>query len=90
MAKVMQQTGLSRSTIYLYISQGYFPKPISLGARAVGWISSEIEQWVAGRIAISRPTGAESHHDIFQNAKNGEGRGAPRKASNEVRGERVQ
>lgn len=42
--------GLSRSTIYLKISQGTFPKPISLGARAVGWVESEIAEWLAGRL----------------------------------------
>jgi len=35
---VKDRTGLSRSTIYLRISQGKFPKPVSLGGRAVGWI----------------------------------------------------
>ena len=40
----------SRSTIYLMISRGEFPKQISLGARAVGWLKSEIDQWVEFRI----------------------------------------
>lgn len=47
-------TGLSRSTIYLRVSQGSFPKPISLGARAVGWVESEITDWIAQRIQQSR------------------------------------
>lgn len=42
--------GLSRSSIYLKISQGTFPKPISLGARAVGWIESEVAEWLALQI----------------------------------------
>ena len=29
-------SGLSRSTVYLYIKQGLWPRPVSLGARAVG------------------------------------------------------
>ena len=36
---VKSRTGLSRSTIYLRISQNNFPAPISLGGRAVGWIA---------------------------------------------------
>lgn len=44
---VKARTGLSRSTIYLKISQGTFPKPVSLGARAVGWLESQIDDWVA-------------------------------------------
>ncbi len=51
---VKARTGLSRSTIYLRLSQGEFPKPISLGPRAVGWIESEITDWIAARIAASR------------------------------------
>lgn len=51
---VKARTGLSRSKIYLRISEGAFPKPVSLGARAVGWISSEIDGWVDQRIKQSR------------------------------------
>ena len=36
-------TGLSRSTIYLRMSEGSFPRQVNLGSRAVGWISSEID-----------------------------------------------
>lgn len=49
--QVQTRTGLSRSTIYLRISQGLWTKPISLGARAVGWPEHEIEAINAARIA---------------------------------------
>ena len=39
---VKARTGLSRSTIYLRISRGTFPAPVSLGGRAVGWIEAEV------------------------------------------------
>ena len=39
---VKTNTGLSRSTIYLRVAQGEFPKPVSLGGRAVGWPASEV------------------------------------------------
>lgn len=48
---VKSESGLSRSTIYLRIAQGLWPKPVSLGARAVGWPSSEIAAINAARIA---------------------------------------
>ena len=48
--QVENRTGLSRSTIYLRIQEGTFPKPISLGLRAVGWLESEIEAWLTSRI----------------------------------------
>ena len=51
---VKTRTGLSRSTIYLRISEGRFPKPISLGGRAVGWIEEEINDWLNQQINNSR------------------------------------
>jgi prophage regulatory protein len=51
---VKRSTGLSRSTIYLRIGQGTFPKPVSLGGRAVGWLEAEVQQWLQRRIETSR------------------------------------
>ena len=51
---VKSRTGLSRSTIYLRVKEGTFPSPISLGARAVGWIDAEIEKWLERQIESSR------------------------------------
>ncbi len=51
-------TGLSRSTIYLRVSQGVFPKPVNLGARAVGWIEAEIQEWLQHQIEFSRKENA--------------------------------
>ena len=48
---VKTNTGLSRSTIYLRVAQGEFPKPVSLGGRAVGWPASEVAALNAARIA---------------------------------------
>jgi prophage regulatory protein len=52
--EVKRSTGLSRSTIYLKIAQDAFPKPIPLGARAVGWLEAEIQDWLQRRIDASR------------------------------------
>ena len=52
--EVKKSTGLSRSSIYLRISEGTFPKPISLGGRAVGWLEAEIQDWLQRRIEASR------------------------------------
>ena len=51
---VKANTGLSRSTIYLRVAQGTFPRPVSLGARAVGWVEAEIQEWLQRRIEASR------------------------------------
>lgn len=55
---VKARTGLSRSTIYLRVSEGTFPKPVSLGGRAVGWIEAEIQQWLEQRIEARRKAAA--------------------------------
>ncbi|MDR0454839.1 MAG: AlpA family transcriptional regulator [Deferribacteraceae bacterium] len=47
-------TGLSRSTIYALIEQGKFPKQIKLSERSVGWLESEVQDWLKERISISR------------------------------------
>jgi len=54
---VKARTGLSRSTIYLRISEGNFPKPVSLGKRAVGWLESEVDDWLTSQIESSRREG---------------------------------
>jgi prophage regulatory protein len=52
--QVEARTGLSKSTIYQRVTDGTFPRPISLGARAVGWVESEISDWVSSKIKQSR------------------------------------
>lgn len=52
--EVKTRTGLGRSTIYLRIAQGSFPKSIALGERAVGWLESDLDEWINERIRQSR------------------------------------
>jgi prophage regulatory protein len=49
--QVELESGDPRSTMYLRISQGLWTKPISLGARSVGWPASEVAALNAARIA---------------------------------------
>ena len=51
MPAVKFESGLSRSTIYLRVSQGLWTKPVSLGTRAVGWPSDEVDSLNASRIS---------------------------------------
>ena len=51
--EVKRRTGLSRSSIYLAISKGQFPKSINLGERSVAWSSADIDNWIGERIAAS-------------------------------------
>ena len=52
--EVMHLTGLSKSTIYLYVNGGEFPPSVKLGTRRVGWREVEIQTWVRARILESR------------------------------------
>ena len=47
--QVKARTGLSRSTIYLRVKNQEFPKPISLGGRAVGWPEEDVQNWIEGK-----------------------------------------
>lgn len=60
---VEARTGLSRSTIYAKLRNNpkrpsdydpTFPRPISVGAKAVGWLSHEIDAWLNAQIEKSR------------------------------------
>lgn len=60
--EVSTKTGLSRSTIYAMLDpqdpkkryDPTFPKPITLGKRAVGFVSSEVDSWIEQKIFESR------------------------------------
>jgi prophage regulatory protein len=48
LVEVRTRIPYSRSTIYQLIAQSKFPKPISLGGRAVAWLESDIDEWITG------------------------------------------
>ena len=61
--QVEARTGLSRSTIYSKLKHNpkrpgdydpSFPVPISIGAKAVGWIESELDAWLTAQVEKSR------------------------------------
>lgn len=55
--EVIARTGLSRSTIYLMVADGRFPRQVRLGgSRSVAWIEAEVEGWMRERIEASRST----------------------------------
>jgi prophage regulatory protein len=53
--QVEELVGLRRSAIYALVAAGRFPAPIHLTVRAVAWLENEVFEWVAGRVAASRP-----------------------------------
>lgn len=50
--EVIASTTLSKSTIYAYVSEGRFPRPITLGLRSVAWIESEVNSWKSEQVAL--------------------------------------
>jgi len=52
--EVKVTTGLSKSTIYSRISEGTFPKQISLGPRLVVWVEADIQKWISEQVAGAR------------------------------------
>jgi prophage regulatory protein len=61
--QVEARTGLSRSTIYSKFRRNpkrpreydpTFPRPVSIGTRAVGWIEAEVDAWLNAQIQKSR------------------------------------
>ena len=54
LSEVLALTGLSLSTIYLRVEESTFPKQINLGSRAVGWLDSDVQNWLCDRISASR------------------------------------
>ncbi len=61
--QVEARTGLSRSSIYARLRHNpkrpgdydpTFPKPVSVGAKAVGWVEAEVEAWLVAQIQKSR------------------------------------
>ncbi len=49
--QTIEKTKLSRSTIYLLESRGEFPKKIKLSPRTMGFLESEVDQWLADKAA---------------------------------------
>ena len=41
--------GVSATTLYSWISEGRFPRPINLGANSVAWLQSEVDAYLEER-----------------------------------------
>lgn len=54
---VVAKCGLPISSVYELMEQGEFPKPIVLSKRRVGWVLSEVEDWLRQRIRATRELG---------------------------------
>jgi prophage regulatory protein len=50
--KVCYKTGLSRSSLYVAMKRGEFPKSVSIGKRSVAWKSTDIDEWIESRPVV--------------------------------------
>lgn len=53
--QVKSKVGLSRSSIYLAMCKGTFPRPVKLGIRAVGWLQTDVDAWISSKSAGVTP-----------------------------------
>jgi len=53
--EVIDKTGLGRSSIYRGMASRTFPSHYKLGSRAVGWLRSEVIDWLTTRQRANRP-----------------------------------
>ena len=56
--EVQTKTGLGASSIYAMMKNGEFPQCLNLSERRVAWIESDIDKWIAERVANHRATSA--------------------------------
>lgn len=52
--EVMKITGVGRSSLYKWISEGSFPRSFLLGSRAVGWFEGDVQIWLDSRVQSRR------------------------------------
>jgi len=51
---VLSRVGVSRGTLYLWVSEGRFPPSIAIGERARGWLESDVSAWIERKVAEGR------------------------------------
>jgi prophage regulatory protein len=54
LSEVQRRTGYSKAWIYRLLRESRFPKSVKIGARAIAFVESEVDDWINQRIAESR------------------------------------
>lgn len=52
MRELTRLIGLSKASIHRMVNAGKFPRGVSLGVKAVGWMRSDVERWIAERVSV--------------------------------------
>lgn len=64
--KVLERTGLGRSTVYKKMANGTFPVSVSLGGKSRGWVEAEVESWIRSCMDSRYTPAAHSAQDVFR------------------------
>ena len=61
---VLDRIGIGRSTLYELLAKGDFPASIPLGARSVGFLESDVDEWVEARVRRARGVQGEAEANL--------------------------
>ena len=54
LSQLKQQLSVSRSSIWAWVKEGSFPKPIKLGKNCTAWNAEDVHVWIQSRIDLSK------------------------------------
>lgn len=70
LCQVESELGLKKTSIYKLVKSGYLKPPVRIGGlRAVGWLSSDINDFLDAQIKNSRKTPAEKSLEDILNTR---------------------
>lgn len=58
--ELIEVIGLSAATLYRWMDEGQFPRPVKLGPNSVGWRSSVIQAWLNSREEVEARTTSDN------------------------------
>ena len=66
LSAVVARTGLGRSSIYIRVKAGTFPPPVKIGVKAIAWLESDVEAWIAATVKAARTVRRNASKPVAQ------------------------
>ena len=63
---VKSRIGLSRTSIYNGVKAGTFPPPVKIGVKAIAWLESDVEAWIAATVKAARTVRRNASKPVAQ------------------------
>ena len=63
---VKSRIGLSRTSIYNGVKAGTFPPPVKIGVKAIAWLESDVEAWIATTVKAARAVRRNASKPVAQ------------------------